>query len=96
MGVSKDDQGKIPFLRGQLVGQAAFSELCGGLELQFQVFCCRSKHFFEHGGAAWEGQSSRKAAVRLRIAVLDTKLKEKDEVPAGLIEKHVVSKEVLG
>ena len=93
-------QEKVAILRKHLIDHVAGSELCEQHRLQPTVFYRWQKDFFENGAGAFD--SPRKSngrqedAAARRIAVLEEKLRRKDEVLGELMEEHVALKKSLG
>ncbi len=88
---------KVSILRRHLIEKVPVSALCEELQLQPTVFYHWLKQFFENGAGAFQRprDSSRKCEQE-RIAVLEKKLRTKDEVLAELMEEHVALKKSLG
>ena len=96
-------QEKIAILRRHLIEKVAVSDLCEQYQLQPTVFYRWQQELFENGAAALErkrgrngseGQASR--AHEHKIAQLETRLQQKNEVLAELMEEHVKLKKTLG
>lgn len=88
---------KLSILKRHLVEGVPVSDLCDELQLNPNVFYAWQKQLFENGGSAF--QRSRKAAVDpcdRRIAQLEAKLTQKNEVLAELMQEHVALKKALG
>lgn len=92
---------KVAILRRHLVEQVPVSKLCDELGLQPTVFYRWQKDFFENGAAAFQVRAGRdhgkqQSQEQKRIAMLEDKLRRKDEVLAELMEEHVALKKTLG
>jgi transposase-like protein len=90
----------VAILREHLVEKVPISEVCEKHGLQPTVFYGWQKKLFEEGAAVFEQprtKSGRQAATeQRRIAFLEAKLRNKDEVMAELLGEHVALKKVLG
>jgi transposase-like protein len=93
-------QEKVAILRKHLVDHVPVSDLCEEHGLHPTVFYRWQKDFFENGAAAFDSPRKRKGrsedAAAKRIAVLEEKLRRKDEVLGELMEEHVALKKSLG
>ena len=88
---------KVSILRRHLVEKVPVSDLCQELKLQPTVFYRWLKEFFENGAAAfWREFDRESKSDKERIAVLEEKLKNKNEVLSELMEEHVALKKSLG
>lgn len=90
----------MAILREHLIEKVPISEVCEKHGLQPTVFYGWQKRLFEEGAAVFErprGESARQqAAEQRRIAFLEAKLRNKDEVMAELLGEHVALKKSLG
>jgi transposase len=88
---------KVSILRRHLIDKVPVSTLCEKLQLRPTVFYHWLKQFFEKGVAAFQHQrDSSQKREQERIAVLERKLRTKDEVLAELMEEHVALKKSVG
>jgi transposase len=88
---------KVSILRRYLIDKVPVSTLCEELQLRPTVFYHWLKQFFEKGAAAFQHQrDSSQKREQERIAVLERKLRIKDEVLAELMEEHVALKKSVG
>jgi len=88
---------KVSMIRRHLVERVPVSDLCQDQKLQPTVFYRWLKEFFENGAAAFRRESDRESQRdKERIAVLEAKLRKKDEVLSELMEEHVALKKSLG
>ena len=88
---------KLSILKRHLVEGVPVSDLCDELQLNPNIFYAWQKQLFENGAAAL--QRFRKAHVDprdRRIAQLEAKLTQKNEVLAELMQEHVALKKALG
>ena len=88
---------KVSILRESLLDKVAVSDLCEKHGLQPTRFYQWQKRLFENADAAFARKSpnnGRKEAKRL--ALLEAKLRKKDEVLAELLEERVALKKTLG
>ncbi len=90
---------KMAILREHLVEKVPISEVCEKHGLQPTVFYGWQKKLFEEGAVVFEqprAKSGRQeAAEQRRIAFLEAKLRNKDEVMAELLGEHVALKKSL-
>ena len=90
-------QEKVAILRERLLEGKPLSEVCERHDLQPTVFYAWQKTFFENGAAAFERKNKRAEEGKDRkIAVLQEKLANKNEVIAELMEENVRSKKANG
>ena len=88
---------KVSILRRHLVEGVAVSDLCDEYGIHPTMFYKWQKVFFEQGTAAFEPeQSAREKQQEKKIAALEAKLTQKNEVLAELMEEHVLLKKSLG
>jgi len=88
---------KVAILKRHLVEKVPVSDLCDELGLNPNVFYNWQKLFFENGAAALTPARKSKADRRDRkIEQLETKLTQKNEVLAELMQEHVQLKKELG
>lgn len=88
---------KVSVLRRHLVEKVPVSDLCQELKLQPTVFYRWLKEFFENGAVAFRREFDRESkSDKERIAALEEKLKNKNEVLSELMEEHVALKKSLG
>lgn len=95
-------QGKMAILRRHLVDKVPVSQLCEENRIQPAQFYGWQKTLFEQGAAVFDGPKVRAGngrsqdAAAKRIAALEAKLQNKNEVVAELLEDHVRLKKELG
>lgn len=91
---------KLAILRRYLVDKTPISDLCDEYQLQPSQIYNWQAQLFEQGAAAFERkpgrQSGAEAAKERRIAHLEAKLIQKNEVIAELMEDNVRSKKANG
>ena len=92
-------QQKVEIVKRHLIDGVAVSQLCEEYQIQPTQFYLWQKQLFENGDKAFErtGKPERsKAAEQRRIAKLESKIAQKNEVVAELLEEHVKLKKELG
>jgi transposase len=91
-------QEKIAILRRHLVEKVPVSDICEQHQLQPTLFYRWQQELFENGAAALERRNGRSAyaAEQQKIAALEAKLTQKNEVLSELMEEHVKLKKTLG
>jgi transposase len=93
-------QEKVAILRLHLLEQKAVSDLCDQYGLHPTLFYRWQKEFFENGAAAFEQTGRRRKADEdakdRKIAALEGKVQQKNEVLAELMQEYVQLKKELG
>ena len=92
-------QQKVAILREHLIEQVPISELCEKHHIHPTLFYQWQKTFFENGAAAFERERPRCQSLgkeQDKINRLETKLKDRNEALAELMEEHVRLKKELG
>ncbi len=93
-------QDKVAILRLHLLEKKPVSDLCDQYGIHPTLFYRWQKEFFENGAAAFEANGKRRKAVEevkdRKIAVLEGKLQQKNEVLAELMQEYVQLKKELG
>jgi transposase-like protein len=91
---------KIAILREHLIEKVPISEVCEKHGIQPTLFYTWQKKLFEDGAAVFEQPRSKpdrqQVAETQRIAALQAKLQQKNEVLAELMGEHVALKKSLG
>lgn len=90
---------KIAILREHLVEDVPISDLCQKHQIHPTLFYQWQKQLFENGAAAFESRAPRSQVLGRyedKVAKLEAKLKNKDEVMAELLEEHMKLKKSLG
>ena len=94
------NQEKVAILRLHLLEKQPVSDLCDQYGIHPTLFYRWQKDFFENGAAAFEGHGKRRKAEQdvkdRKIAALEQKLQQKNEVLAELMQEHVQLKKELG
>ncbi len=93
-----DGPQKVAIVKRHLVDKVPVSDLCDEYHIQPTQFYLWQKQLFEHGAAAFERKNGRPRtdARDQKIARLEAKLNEKNEVVAELLQEHVQLKKELG
>ena len=90
-------QEKLAILRLHLLERTPVSDLCDRHGIHPTMFYRWQKEFFDHGAAALERRSKHADDLKQqRIALLEEKLRRKNEVLAELMEEHIQLKKELG
>ena len=94
-------QQKVQILRQHLVEKSPISEVCDQHGIQPTQFYQWQKIFFENGAAAFDtltnGRKDSKAKkLEQKISTLNSKLANKDEVIAEIMESHMRLKKKIG
>ena len=93
-------QEKVAILRLHLLEHQPVSDLCDQYGLHPTLFYRWQKEFFENGHAAFEHAGRRRKADAdakdRKIAALEGKLQQKNEVLAELMQEYVQLKKELG
>lgn len=88
---------KVAILKEHLVEGKPLSDLCDTYNLHPTVFYRWQKEFFEKGALAFEKKNGgRTKKLEQKIARLEKKLTQKNEVLSELMEEHVALKKTLG
>ena len=89
---------KMAILRRHLVDKVAVSDVCDEAGMHPTLFYRWQKELFEHGAAAFgrRGDDGQNRRLEQKVAVLQKKLADKDEVIAEIMESHVRLKKSLG
>lgn len=91
---SGDDKAAI--LRRHLVEKVPVSDLCEQNGISPAMFYRWQKDLFEKGGSVFQSSPSGNKDAEKRIAALEAKLIQKNEVLAELMEEHLTLKKKLG
>ena len=90
-------QDKVQILRRHLVDKIPVSDLCDELRIQPAQFYHWQQQFFENGAAAFAKPGRQKRDLQAeRIAALEQRLVQKNEVVAELLQEHVQLKKEIG
>ena len=91
---------KTTILKRYLVDRVPMSDLCDEYGIKPNQIYAWQKTLFEHGEAAFQeaagGGASKASAQEEKIARLETKLQQKNEVIAELMEENVRAKKLNG
>lgn len=88
---------KVAILRKHLIEKVPVADLCDQYQLQPTLFYNWQKQFFENGTAAFQRSAKRAANAKdRRLARLQEKLQQKNEVIAELMAEHVQLKKEHG
>jgi len=88
---------KVAVLKRYLVEKTAISDLCDEYGIQPSQVYQWQKVLFENGAAAFERTGRRAEDPNQRkVAVLEGKLQQKNEVIAELMQEHVQLKKAIG
>jgi transposase-like protein len=88
---------KLAILKRHLVDKTPLSDLCDEYGVQVSQIYQWQKVLFENGAAVFE-RTNRRAedAKERKVAALETKLQQKNEVIAELMQEHVQLKKAIG
>ena len=93
-------QDKVAILRLHLLEKKPVSDLCDQYGIHPTLFYRWQKDFFENGAAAFEhngkGRKADQDVKDRKIAALEQRLQQKNEVLAELMQEHVQLKKELG
>jgi len=94
-------QQKVQILRQHLVEKVTISEVCDQNGIQPTQFYQWQKVFFENGAAAFEKSPNKRNNIRSskleqKVSHLESKLANKDEVIAEIMESHIQLKKKIG
>ncbi len=90
-------QEKVAIVRRHLIEKVPVSDVCEQYQLSPTVFYRWQADLFENGAAALERKNARpNQAEAKRVAYLEAKLTQKNEVLSELMEEHVKLKKTLG
>ena len=91
---------KVTILRLHLLEKEPIADLCDRYDIHPTLFYRWQKEFFENGAAAFENSGKRRKAAEevkdRKIAQLQEKLQQKNEVLAELMQEYVQLKKDLG
>ncbi len=90
---------KLAILREHLIEKLALSEVCRKHDIQPTLFYLWQKKLFEDGASVFESKAGNvhaQAAEEKKLAAIEGKLQQKNEVLAELMGEHVALKKKLG
>ena len=94
------NQDKVSILRLHLLEHKPVSELCDQFGIKPTQFYRWQKEFFENGAAAFKVNGRRRKSLEegkdRKIAALEAKLQEKNEVLVEVMQEYVQLKKELG
>jgi len=90
---------KLAVLREHLIERVALSEVCRKHDIQPTLFYLWQKKLFEDGASVFDSKGAntrQQAAEEKKLAAIEGKLQQKNEVLAELMGEHVALKKKLG
>jgi len=90
---------KLAILREHLVEKVPLSDVCRKHDLQPTLFYLWQRKLFEEGAAVFDSRRDndrQQAAEARKLAAVENKLQQKNEVLAELMGEHVALKKKLG
>jgi transposase len=90
---------KLAILREHLIEKRPISEVCQKHQIQPTMFYLWQGKLFENGAGVFESKAAttrQQNAETRRIAALEAKIQQKNEVLAELMGEHVALKKSLG
>ena len=88
---------KVAILKKHLVEKMPVSDLCDQYNLHPTVFHRWMREFFENAALAFQKQKDTQTKkLEKKVAQLEAKLTQKNEVVSELMEEHVMLKKSLG
>ena len=87
---------KVKIIKLHLVEGVPLSDLCDKHGIHPSVFYRWQKAFFERGHLAFEFSDGKSTKAEKKVAKLEKKITDKNEVLAELMEEHVALKKSLG
>lgn len=94
------NQDKVAILSLHLLEHKPVSELCDQFDIKPTQFYRWQKELFENGAAAFEVNGRRRKSLEegkdRKIAALEAKLQEKNEVLAEVMQEYIQLKKELG
>ena len=87
---------KVAIVRRHLLEQVPISDLCDEYQIRPNQFYRWQKQLFEKGASAYEVRRDPTTPLRRRITALETRLTDKNEVIAELLEEQIKSKKERG
>ena len=89
---------KMAILRRHLVEKMPVSDVCDQAGINPTLLYRWQKELFEHGAVAFgrRGDNGRHCKLEEKVAALERKLADKDEVIGEIMESHVRLKKSLG
>lgn len=90
---------KLAILREHLIEKVPLSEVCRKHDLAPTLFYQWQKKLFEEGASVFESKAANaraQVAEEKKVAAIESKLQQKNEVLAELMGEHVALKKKLG
>ena len=90
---------KLAILREHLIEKLPLSEVCRKHDIQPTLFYLWQKKLFEDGASVFEskaGNARQQVAEEKKLAAIEGRLQQKNEVLAELMGEHVALKKKLG
>ena len=87
---------KVAIVRRHLLEQVPISDLCDECQIRPNQFYRWQKQLFERGAAVFERRKDPTVPLTRRIAKLEERLSNKNEVIAELMEEQIKAKKGLG
>jgi len=90
---------KLAILREHLLEKVPISEVCAKHGIQPSLFYIWQKKLFEEGAVVFDSRAAtarQEAAEARKLAALEARLQQKNEVLAELMGEHVALKKKLG
>ena len=88
---------KVAILKEHFVEGKKVSEVCEAHKLSPTVFYDWQKQLFENAASAFQGDTKKQQAqLEQKCEALKTRLQQRDEVLAELMQEHVALKKSLG
>ena len=90
---------KLAILREHLIEKVPLSEVCRKHDIQPTLFYLWQKKLFEDGASVFESKAAgarQQVVEEKKLAAIESKLNQKNEVLAELMGEHVALKKKLG
>lgn len=87
---------KVEIIRRHLLEQVPVSDLCDEYDIQPTMFYRWQKQLFERGIVVFERKIDPAAPLRRQVEQLESKIANKNEVIAELMEAQIQAKKALG
>ena len=88
---------KVGIVRRHLLEKIPVSDICDQYKLKPTVYYRWQKQLFENGAAAFEhSRDTEQQKLERQVASLKSKIEQKNEVVAELMQEHVALKKSIG
>lgn len=88
---------KVSILRKHFLEDVAVSDLCDGHDIHPTLFYRWQKEFFENGHLAFQRNgSTTERQLAKKVAKLEAKIRQKDEVLAEVMGEYIAVKKKIG